>query len=146
VELWTPLQLRAALRLQSIFRIPVVGLTAEHVRRGLALAIDSTPETVAKRVEAFIRAHVRRWLAPPEPEVREAPEQGRGRDHRRHRRRRRRRPRHPHRRRPRPRVEASQLAVGRVPAHHVTINARQLKALGVDPRAAIAAGAIQVQP
>jgi len=105
-------------RIQAQFRLPVVGLTRQHVSQGLALAVDATPAAVARAARRLIRRRLGRWLLPP----------GR------------------RKRRDKRTVMASRLYRGVVKADRVTLSTRTARALGLDPRAALKAGAKKVRP
>jgi hypothetical protein len=140
VRPWTPARLRAALALQVLTGVPVVGITPAHVKRGLAMAVDASPETVAATLDAFIRARIRGWLAARARSGSARRRRGRDRLHRRWRG-------GNGRRRgaggdaARASLKAGRLVSRRVPARRVTLNPRSLRALGLSPDKALAAGA-----
>lgn len=110
--------LRQLRRIQALFRLPVVGLTRHHVKQGLVLALDATPAALARAARRLIRRRLGQWLLPA------------GRRKRRNKR----------------SVLASQLYREVVEADRVTLSKRTARALGLDPRAALKAGAQQVRP
>ncbi len=110
--------LRQLRRIQAQFRLPVVGLTREHVKQGLVLAVDATPEQMAKAARRLIRRRLAQWLLP-------AGRPGR---------------------RGKSAVRASQLFHEEVQADRVSLNTRTARALGFNPQAALKAGAKKVRP
>jgi hypothetical protein len=149
---WTPARLRAALRLQGWMGVPVLGITAAHVRKGLALAIDADPVSVATSLARLLRAGVPRWRAL---------EGGAPRRERTHRARRRSHSRRDGARDGARRPAAAQGRPGsaerapepgsdfrarRVSRRRVSINPRTLRVLGLSPTRALAAGATEVHP
>jgi hypothetical protein len=118
VGLYPPSVLRQIQRIQVQFRLPVVGLTRLHVKQGLVLAVDATPAQIARAARRLIRSRVARWLVPVG---------GRG-------------------RRVRVPARASQLFGGVVEADRVTLNRRTARAIGLNPKAALKAGAQKVRP
>jgi hypothetical protein len=57
--------LRQAVAVQARFRRPLIGVTLEHARYGLALAIDSSPEEIGAGLKALIDANAAAWLGTP---------------------------------------------------------------------------------
>jgi hypothetical protein len=118
VELYPAAVLRQLRRIQAQFRLPVVGLTRQHVKQGLVLAVDATPAQLARAARRLIKRYVARWLLPDRSRTR--PDK-------------------------RP-ARASRLYREVVEADRVSLSTRTARALGLDPRAALKAGAQQVRP
>jgi hypothetical protein len=76
VALFPLSSVRAAARVQALFRIPVLGITREHARAGLALAIDSPPEEVAAGLKRLLDAHAGGWISRARAAARRPPSAG----------------------------------------------------------------------
>ena len=118
VRLYPPGVLHQLRRIQAQFRLPVVGLTRQHVKQGFVLALDATPAQLARAARKLIRRRLGQWMLPTDL--------------------RRRRDKRP--------ARASQLFHEAVLADRVSVSVRTAKALGLDPRKALKAGAKAVQP
>lgn len=110
--------LRQLRRIQAQFRLPMVGLTRHHVKQGLVLALDATPAQIARAARRLIRRRLGKWLLPAGRQKRRGKRSAR----------------------------ASQLFHEGVEADRVTLSRRTARGLGLDPRAALKAGAQQVRP
>ncbi len=118
VGLYPPGVLRQLRRIQVQFRVPVVGLTRQHVKQGLVLAVDASPAQIARAASRLIRRRVAQWLlrvGRRKSGVKRA-------------------------------VQASRLFRETVNADRITLNTRAARTLGLDPRKALQAGARKVVP
>jgi len=118
VELYPLGVLRQLRRIQALFRLPMVGLSPEHVKQGLVLALDASPAQVALAARRLIQRRLAAWLLPS----------ARG----------------PRREKRAP--QASQLFREEAQADRISLGSRTAKALGLDPQAALKAGAQKVGP
>lgn len=115
VGLYPPAVLRQLRRIQAQFRLPMVGLTRQHVKDGLVLAVDATPAQLARAAQRLIRRRVGKWTLGVQP-----------------------------RKTDKGRAQASRLFREVVVADRITLNTRAASGLGLDPRAALKAGAQKV--
>jgi hypothetical protein len=118
VALYPPAVLLQLRRLQALHRIPLVGITREHARQGLVLAVDASPARMAEAARRLVRRKVASWLLPGAA-----------------------RPRRAARGATVPPLRASRLVREVLVPDRVTVNTVAARALGLDPGAALRAGA-----
>ncbi len=118
VAFYPPAVLRQVRRIQAQFRLPVVGVTRLHVKQGLVLAVDASPARIARAARRLIRQRLARWLLPATVP----------------------------KRRGKVAAQASQLYRGVVEADRVSLNTRTARAIGLNSKAALTAGARKVRP
>jgi hypothetical protein len=130
VEPFTAAVLRQLVRVQALTRVPLVGLTAGHTRRGMVLSVDASPDAVARAIAQLVRKYGAKWLLENRRLTRPSRRRAGAR----------------RRRTTAPAAEAAPLIQVRVTADRATVNPRAAQTLGIDLRRALRAGATAVTP